>query len=103
MKKLLLILSLIVLPVTGAISWDRERKTYYSTNDLWLDSFDGYKYHILASVANGCISAAVLMDSEERYTAVRDFVQFLKMEGSYEAFVLLLDLNEVFAVYNDPV
>lgn len=97
MKKLLLLfLAIISLPIYAQVEWDSSKKMYYSTSCHWRKNMSREKYDILAKVANECISAAVVMGTEERHKALRHFIKFLLLEGSCEASILLLDLDDIF-------
>jgi hypothetical protein len=102
MKKLLLALSLIVLPLTANITWDREKRIYHSTgNFLWHNNLNEQKYHQLALLFNQVIGNALIGNGYLVSHDLIDFIKFLRDECSPEAFVLSHDIDDFLEQFNE--
>lgn len=101
MKKLLLALSLIALPITANISWNREKKMYCSNSFLWHEKLNEQKYHQLAMLFNQVIGYSIINEGSVTSSNLFDFVRLLRDDVSPEAFVLSHDIDEFLEQYND--
>lgn len=101
MKKLLLALSLIALPLTANISWNREKKMYCSNNFLWDNKFNEQKYHEMAILFNQIVGYGIINEGSVWCLPMIDFFRFLRDDASPEAFVLSHDIEEFLEQYDE--
>lgn len=102
MKKLLLILSLIALPIAANIGWDKAKKMYHSMGSfLWSDSLNEQKYHQLALLFNQIIGYSIINEGSVWSVQLLDFLKLLRDDCSPEAFVLSHDIDDFLEQHND--
>ncbi len=101
MKKLLLALFLLTLPLTANVSWNREKKMYCSNNFLWEDKLSAQKYHEMALLFNQIVGYGIINEGSVWSVPMIDFLRFLRDEASPEAFVLSHDIEEFLEQYED--
>lgn len=101
MKKLLLFLSLVALPLTAIITWSPEKKQYISMSFLWDDKMSDQRYHELALIFNQLIGYSIINEGGVWSVQLIDFIKFLRDDCTREAFVLSHDIEEFLEQYDD--